>query len=84
MAKREIKITLCTFCLKSFTPDLIWVVDLKMHRDDPDRDSMYSIPACGPCKDHKDNSWRIVGISMEPKIKKPTKKQNEKDILKQK
>ena len=74
MAKREIKTTICTFCLKPFTSDLIWVVDLKMHRGDDKNNSLYSVPTCGPCKDHKNNSWMIVGVSGEPKVKKPTKK----------
>ena len=73
--KRVPRTIICTFCLDDFTPDKIWWVEMSMHRTDPNCTSKYAVPSCEKCKDHKDNSWMIIGIHEEPKIKKPTKKQ---------
>jgi hypothetical protein len=67
------KIRVCTFCLNNFTEDQIWWVDMKMHRSDPNCTSLYSVPTCGPCKDSPKNSWMVVGIAKEPKLKKVKK-----------
>lgn len=71
--KRTTRTTVCTFCLNDFTPDQIWWVDMIMHRSDPNCTTRYAVPSCGKCKDHKDNSWMIVGIHEEPKIPKEKK-----------
>jgi len=70
VTKRIPKTRICTFCLNDFTEDQIWWVDTKMHREDPNCISLYSVPACGSCKDDSKNSWMVVGISSEPKQKK--------------
>lgn len=76
--KRTQRTTVCTFCLNDFTPDQVWWVDMIMHRTDPNCTSKYSVPSCGKCKDNPDNTWMIVGISEEPKVKKKSK--NEKTV----
>lgn len=73
MSKKNSKETICSFCLKEFTKDQIWWVNLKMHRDDPKCTSFYSTASCEMCKDNKKNSWMIVGVSEEPKPKKVKK-----------
>ena len=45
-----------------------------MHRDDPNCNSYYSVPTCGKCKDDPENSWIIVKVSQEPKVKKTSSK----------
>ena len=72
-AKKTTKTKICTFCLGDFTEDKIWWVNMKMHRDDPNCTSLYAVPSCGPCKEDPENSWMVVGISEEPKIKKVKK-----------
>jgi len=71
--KRVPKTKVCTFCLDNFTEDKVWWVDMKMHRNDPNCTSLYTVPTCGPCKEDPENSWMIVGISADPKEKKPRK-----------
>lgn len=82
MAKKSDKpkgSTVCSFCLEYFTQYETWWVDLKMHRSDPNCNTYYSIPTCGKCKDDPENSWIIVKVSQEPKVKK-TKGRNEKAV----
>lgn len=72
-AGKKLKGHICSFCLDRFDEDKIWWVDLLMHRNDPNCNTYYSIPTCGPCKDNPENSWIIVKISREPKPPKVKK-----------
>jgi len=75
MSKKTSKEIICSFCVGGFTPDQIWWVKLKMHRDDPNCGSFYSTACCEKCKDSPKNSWMILGVSEEPKKKKERKTQ---------
>jgi hypothetical protein len=71
MAKKEIKQSICSFCLAQHPHNEFYTVELPMHRlPNGETRGVYRTPCCEKCIDKKTTKERIFGISEEPKAKK--------------
>lgn len=71
MAKREIKQSICSFCLGQHPYPDLYTVELPMHRlPNGETKGIYRTPCCDKCIDKKTTKERILGIVEEPKAKK--------------
>jgi len=71
MAKREIKQSICSFCLVQHPHTEFYIVDLPMHRlPNGETQGIYRTPCCEKCIDKKSTKEKILGIVEEPKAKK--------------
>lgn len=74
MAKREIRMTVCSNCIESFPDKDLYVVVRKMHGERPEGPgNEYLTPYCEPCLVDKDTYIRIAREPKKAKVK-PSKK----------
>ena len=66
MAKRQVRITVCSHCLNDFPDKELYTVERLMHRGHPEK-GHYRTPYCEKCIKDTDS---YVNISKEPKSKK--------------
>lgn len=68
MAKRQIKYTICSFCVESFPDKEMFTVRLPMHRlTDGTTRGEYRTPCCKKCIGKEETKERILGIHESPK-----------------
>ena len=73
MAKRKIRTTVCSFCLREYPDKELYTVRLPMHRgEDGTTRGEYRTPCCNKCVDLKETKERILGILLYPEGDKPT------------
>jgi len=76
MAKKEVRTSVCSFCIESFPTKELYTVVMPMHRlQDGGHSGEYRTPACEKCLTK--SKHRYLSVLENPK---PDKKKKEKDI----